>query len=127
MRLPDERSSRAALVAICVLQAVMLAALFSRTSPHPPTAVAVFGIAPFIGASLAVAAAAIIVGPTRSASGKALAVVAIVCALVSFGPHKYLDPQFALIWPAVVAAQISVIVVLLSLFRSNVSAASKAG
>ena len=37
---------------------------------------------------------------------------------MSFGPQKYFDAQFTLIWPAVVSGQIAAIVVLVQIFRS---------
>lgn len=34
--------------------------------------------------------------------------LAILLSLVSFGPHKVLDPAFPLIWPAVVTAWVAI-------------------
>jgi hypothetical protein len=38
-------------------------------------------------------------------------------ALVSFGPQKYLDAQFGLIWPAVVLGQVAAITILICVLR----------
>ncbi|MEM1129640.1 MAG: hypothetical protein AAGH83_03860 [Pseudomonadota bacterium] len=103
----SDRTAAAALAALIVLQAVMLAALLTRTAPHPPLTVAPFAIAPFLGAALAVAAAALVLGPTRTRTGRALSLAAAAAALVSFGPQKYLDAQFALIWPSVICGQLA--------------------
>jgi len=116
MRIAREHKARAALTAIATVQTVMLAALMTRAAPHPPDRVIAFAIAPFLGASLAIALAAIVMGPTRSRAGKVLAVIAGLCALVSFGPHKFFDAQIVLIWPAVLTAQVFVIVILVAVF-----------
>lgn len=42
---------KAGLAILIVLQSSMLAALFTSTEPHPPTAVAMFAIAPFISSA----------------------------------------------------------------------------
>ncbi len=109
-------ASAAALVALIVLQAVMLSSLYAGVAPHPPAATPLFGIAPFIAASVAIAAAALMSGP-RSASGRTLCTLAALAALVSFGPQKYLDPQLALIWPAVVTGQVAALVLIVATFR----------
>jgi len=89
----------------------MLLALFSRTAPHPPLEVAPFALGPFLGASLAIGAAAfhLVHQGTRYAS--TLAVLFALTALVSFGPQKYFDPAISRIWPTVITAQIAVIVI----------------
>ena len=102
----------AAVVVLLVLTGVMLLALFSRTAPHPPLEIAPFALGPFLGASLAIGAAAWHLLGQDARHGGALAVVFALTALVSFGPQKYFDPGFTRIWPAVVAAQIAVIVIL---------------
>ncbi len=122
MRLPDEAAQRAALIGLAVLQTVMLAALLARSQPHPPVAVAIFALAPFLGASLAVTAAAISVGPLGSVFGRIWSVLACLCALVSFGPQKYFDPQFTHVWPAIIAAQMFVLVIVASLFGTSATA-----
>ena len=98
----QSRSSIAALAVLIILQTVMLTALYAGVPPHPPVATPLFGIAPFLGASMGTAAAAIILGTSTSRAGAALSLLATVMALVSFGPQKYLDAQFGLIWPAVI-------------------------
>ena len=91
---------------LIVLTAVMLAALFTRTPPHPPLEVAPFALAPFLGASLAVGAAAL--WQARSGAGVWLSMTFAATALVSYGPQKYFDPAFSRIWPAVLLAQAAV-------------------
>jgi hypothetical protein len=114
--MPDpERPARAALATLIVLQGVMLASLYAGVQPHPPASTPLFGIGPFLGAALSAAVAALIVGPMRGCAGPAMAGLAAVAALVSFGPQKYLDPQFPLIWPAVLAGQVAAGVLLVRL------------
>lgn len=110
MTQPDRHAS-AALVTLITLQVIMLSALYAGIRPHPPVATPLFGIAPFLGASVSVALSALIVQPLTSATGRTLSVLAGVMALVSFGPQKYFDAQFALIWPAVVLGQIAAVVI----------------
>ena len=114
----DESSGRklsllsAAIAALLVLTTVMLLALVTRTPPHPPLEVAPFALGPFLGTSLAIGAAALYLVNLDSRVGSALAVLFAFTALVSFGPQKFLDPAFTRIWPAVIAAQIAVAVIL---------------
>jgi hypothetical protein len=98
----DRTLQRAALAVLFVLQVVMLGALFADVDPHPPLAIPFGGMGPFLGAALAVIVAAWISG------SRGLGFVAAALALVSFGPQKYLDPQFALVFPAVLTAQAAV-------------------
>ena len=114
----ESRSITAALSALIILQLVMLGALYAQVPPHPPATIPLFAIAPFLAVALATAAAALIVGPVAGRTGRALSLLAGLMALLSFGPQKYLDPQFPLIWPAVLAAQVAVIAVFVGvLFR----------
>lgn len=113
----DSRSATASLAALIVLQAIMLGSLYAGVAPHPPAAIPFFAIGPFLGASIAAALAALIVGPLEGA-GRLLSAIAAVGALISFGPQKYFDPQFALIWPAVLAGQIAALTIVLMLIRA---------
>ncbi len=106
------RHANAALAALIVLQLTMLGALFARSAPHPPATIPLFAIAPFLAAALSAAAAAIIIGPLETVAGRVLSVLAALMALLSYGPQKYLDAQFALIWPAVIAGQVAAIAVI---------------
>lgn len=116
----ESRSISAALSVLIILQLVMLGALYARVPPHPPATIPLFAIAPFLAVALATAAAALIVGPVAGRMGRALSLLAALMALLSFGPQKYLDPQFPLIWPAVLAAQVAVIAVFAGvLFRQG--------
>ena len=101
------RKSSAALSALIVLQLIMLSALYAGIPPHPPVATPLFGIAPFLGASLSAATAALLLGPCSGRTGRGLSLAAAMMALVSFGPQKYFDAQFGLIWPAVIAGQLA--------------------
>ena len=102
----------AAILVLLTLTGVMLLALFSRSLPHPPLEVPPFALAPFLGASLAIGAAAFHLLRQGARYGGTLAVFFALTALVSFGPQKYLDPEFSRIWPAVITAQIAVIAIL---------------
>ncbi|MXQ07846.1 hypothetical protein GQ651_08300 [Alphaproteobacteria bacterium GH1-50] len=113
----SQRLPLAALAILIVLQIVMLSALYAGIPPHPPVATPLFGIAPFIGASVSVALAAMITGPLSGRAGKTLSGVAAVLALVSFGPQKYFDAQIGLIWPAVILGQGAALAVFVSIFR----------
>lgn len=106
-----ERQTLAALVSLIVLQLIMLSALYAGIKPHPPVTTPLFGIAPFLGASVSIALSALIVQPLHSATGRALSIFAALMALVSFGPQKYFDAQIALIWPAVVLGQFAALVI----------------
>ena len=75
MTLPD-RAAIAALATLILLQVVMLIALYAGVRPHPPEAIPLFGIAPYIGASVSVALSAIILGPLDHTAGRSLSVVA---------------------------------------------------
>ncbi len=109
-----ERVSRGGLCALVVVQAVMAAALFSRTPPHPPLAVPLFGMAPFLAASLAVAAAALCLQGAGGRLGAGLALLAGLLGLISFGPQKWLDPALPEIWPAVLVGQVAALAVLVA-------------
>ncbi len=116
--MPNDHPAIAALSALILLQLVMLSALYAGIAPHPPVATPLFGMAPFLAASFAVAFSAILLGPLSGKAGRILSGLAVVLALVSFGPQKYFDAQFALIWPAVISGQIASIVVLVQIFGS---------
>lgn len=106
-----DRQVSAALVTLITLQLIMLTALYAGIKPHPPLATPLFGIAPFLGASLSIAFAALIVQPLTTTTGRTLSILAGLMALVSFGPQKYFDAQIGLIWPAVVLGQVAAVVI----------------
>ena len=103
---------RQGLAMLAILQLLMLAALYSRTEPHPPLAIPLFALAPFLSASIALAVAGLL------APGRWLSLAAGVTALISFGPQKWFDAAFPQIWPAVILAQIAVAMVAISMFRT---------
>ncbi|MEL7215814.1 MAG: hypothetical protein AAGJ96_07785 [Pseudomonadota bacterium] len=99
-----------ALLALIILHLVMLAALMFQIEPHPPRAVAPFALGPFLGATLAVLASALLLSQHNHPVAPGLAGLAIAVSLVSFGPQKLLDPSFPEIWPSVLTAQIAMCV-----------------
>lgn len=109
MSSPVSRTCRASLGVLVVLQIVMLAALFTQTPPHPPLAIPLFGLGPFLGASLAVAIAAVLLGDAMTRAGQAASLLAAALALLCFGPQKWFDPTFGEIWPAVILAQVAIV------------------
>lgn len=113
----DKSVSQAALIVLIVLQVTMLGALFTQTVPHPPLAIAPFALGPFLGTSIAVAAAALMLGPTRSKTGTVVALLACLLALLSLGPQKWIDPNIAQIWPAVLLGQIAASALVYSALR----------
>lgn len=106
-----ERHVVAALATLITLQIIMLSALYAGIKPHPPVATPLFGIAPFLGASISIALAAMILRPLTSSAARMLSFLAALMALISFGPQKYFDAQFGLIWPAVILGQIAAVVI----------------
>ncbi|WP_421702045.1 hypothetical protein [Aliiroseovarius sp.] len=109
----DDENTRIAttgLVMLIILQGVMLASLYAGVPPHPPVKIPLGAIAPILAAGFATAVAGILLRPT-TLLGRAFALLAVVIALLSFGPQKYLNDQFALIWPAVVLGQVAALMV----------------
>ncbi|MCI5096126.1 MAG: hypothetical protein MRY77_07430 [Rhodobacteraceae bacterium] len=115
----SDRHALAALTTLILLQIIMLSALYARVPPHPPEATPLFGIAPFIGASVSIALGAIIVQPLTTTAGRSLSLLAAAMALVSFGPQKYLDAQFTLIWPAVILGQLAALVLIIGVVKAS--------
>lgn len=111
-----DRHVTAALATLILLQLIMLSALYAGIKPHPPIATPLFGIAPFLGASMSIALSAILTQPVATATGRGLAILAAIMALASFGPQKYLDAQIGLIWPAVVLGQLAAVVIFIRIF-----------
>jgi hypothetical protein len=108
-----------ALVVLAVLQTVMLAAMFSQVQPHPPLTIPLFAVGPFLGASIAVTLAALAAAPEGTVTGRVLSGIAMLTAMISFGPQKWFDPMFAQIWPAVVSAQLAAIVIIARLVLAS--------
>jgi len=115
---PNSDPASAAILVLLTLTGVMLLVLFSRTAPHPPLDVPPFALGPFLGASLAIGAAAYHLLCRGARIGGVIAVLFALTALVSFGPQKYFVPEFDRIWPAVIVAQAAVIVILAWSFRA---------
>ncbi len=92
---------------LAVLQAVMLAALMAGLQPHPPAAAPLFAMGPFLGASIALAVAAMLAANAPGLLPVLLSVASAFTALLSFGPQKWVDPAIAQIWPAVLLGQIA--------------------
>ena len=112
--MPDQTPRRAALATLFILQTVMLGALYAGVPPHPPQTIPLFAMAPLLGAALSLCSAGFMLADHPRASGP-LSALATLAALVSFGPQKYLDPAFPMIWPAVITAQAACAVLLLGL------------
>jgi hypothetical membrane protein len=112
------RTSQAALSALAGLQVTMLAALMTKTPPHPPLNVAPFAMGPFLACSVSVALAAIVLAAANSRTGALVAAVAAVLALISYGPQKWFDPAIMEIWPAVLLGQIAAAAVLWRAYRA---------
>ena len=107
----ENRCTAAAIMALVVLTSVMLLAMFTRTEPHPPFEVAPFALAPFLAASLAIGVAAHVLITSGARFAIATALLFALTALVSYGPQKYFDPALPRIWPAVVVAQVAIVVI----------------
>lgn len=121
----SDQLCRIALLTLIILQTVMLGSLYAGVAPHPPAKIPLFAIAPFLAVSLSAAAGALVAGLNNGKLGRTLAVLAALCALLSFGPQKYFDAQFHLIWPAVIAGQVASLAVIycaLRLARHNTHA-----
>lgn len=116
----QNRPVAAALLTLIILQTIMLAALYAKIPPHPPEATPLFGIAPFIGAALAAAGSALFLKGIETRAGQILCLLAALLAAVSFGPQKYFDAQFPLIWPAVLTGQIAIVTILYNLAKAMV-------
>lgn len=114
----SDRSALAALIILILLHLFMLATLLAGVPPHPPAQIPLFGMAPFFAAVLSAAVAAALIGPLETRAGRGLTILAILLSLVSFGPHKAVDPAFPLIWPAVVTAWCAIGCLALSLYKA---------
>ena len=82
-------NSSLGLVVLIIVQLSMMWALFSGTPPHPPAEIPISGMGPFLGAAIAVAAAALLRGIESGVAGKMMTIVAVIMALLSYGPQKY--------------------------------------
>lgn len=112
------RPVTSALGALIVLQLVMLFALFFKIPPHPPETIPFGGMAPVIGASLCAALAALVY-QGRGAFGVLWVITACLLAAISYGPQKYFDPAFSLVWPAVLTAQIAIGTLVFQILRGR--------
>lgn len=102
----------AALGTLIILQLVMLTSLFAGITPHPPQAIPLFAMAPFLAASMAIAMMALVLGPLSSKAARVLTGLAVITALISYGPQKWIDPAIGEIWPAVLLGQIASLILL---------------
>jgi hypothetical protein len=85
------------LMGLIALYGVMLAALFSRTEPHPP-----LHLAPFLGACIAVGLFALPLLRRKLAVGFIVAILFALVSFIAYGPHKLFAEGAAQILPAVV-------------------------
>jgi len=104
----------AGLSVLIIIQIIMIGAMFSQTQPHPPLFIPLFGLVPFLAASIAAAVAALVLGAKETRVGLIVTWAAAGMALLSFGPQKWFDPAIAQIWPAVLISQIAICAILLS-------------
>ena len=109
--------AKAGLLILVVLQLLMIAALYTKTTPHPPLTIPLFALGPFISMSIALAATAFYLDEGRLMKG--LTVVACLTALVSYGPHKWFDAAIGQIWPAVLLGQLAVLAIAFDLFKTS--------
>lgn len=98
-----------ALFGLALLQLLMLLALMSGLEPHPPAYAAPFAMGPFLSASIVLCVVAALQVPRQGMSSPLMGMLAATLALLSYGPHKWLDPQIAHIWPAVLLGQLAAI------------------
>ncbi len=117
----DPRPLRAAVATLAILQVIMLSTLLAGVPPHPPASTPIAAMGPMLAAAIAVCIAAWNMAES-ALPARALAGLAAVFALISFGPQKYVDPAFPAIWPAVLTAQASI----LTIFVQIMPARSKA-
>lgn len=104
---PQSRTIGAACTMLITVQGLMLASLYFGVEPHPPRAIPLFAMPPFLAVSIGTALCAMRLSDTRA--GRILAGLTAGFALLSFGPQKYLDPAFPEIWIAVIASQLAVL------------------
>lgn len=121
------RLPQAALGTLIILQLVMLASLFSGVAPHPPRLIPLFAMAPFLAASMAIAMMALVLGPLSGKTARALTGLAVVAALISYGPQKWIDPAIGEIWPAVLLGQIASLILLAAVAKPNLGESGRAG
>lgn len=112
-----EKQVSAAIAGLIILQVVMLGSLYAQITPHPPAIIPISGIGPFLSVSLSAAAGALMLGPLNSRAGRVLGLIAALLAMISFGPQKYIDPQFSLVWPAVVFGQLCAVYIVFANIR----------
>ncbi len=112
------RNAHAALSILIGLQAIMLASLLTTTPPHPPLTTPLFAMGPFLGSSISIAIAALVLGATNSRGGTLLSAFAAILALISYGPQKWFDAAIPEIWPAVLSGQVAAIAIFWFAYRS---------
>ena len=103
---------RPALVGLAALQAFMFLALLAGLAPHPPRVTPLFAVAPFLAASVALCLAVLWLPRGAGKLLTALSALAAAMALLSYGPQKWVDPNIAEIWPAVLLGQALALVLL---------------
>ena len=106
-----------ALIMMISLHGIMLMALFAGVEPHPPARVTPFGMAPFLAVVIGLSVVGIYLNSLGQAGAVYVAVAVAVLSLLSFGPQKYLDPAISQVWVAVVAAQVSAVLIVMELVQ----------
>ncbi|WP_428622997.1 hypothetical protein [Sedimenticola sp.] len=102
----------AAITVLIVLTSILLMALFTQTAPHPPLEINLFALGPFLGASLSIGVAAVLLIRQDAHSARVVVLVFVITAFITFGPQKYFDQAFGRIWPAVITAQVAILMAL---------------
>ncbi|MBB5515671.1 hypothetical protein FHS89_001683 [Rubricella aquisinus] len=108
-----------ALIVITALHGIMLAALLFDIDPHPPRAIALFAMAPFLAVVIGIALAALRQVSHEAAGARGLSLAAALLTLLSFGPQKFLDPALPEIWPAVLSGQACTLAIVATLIASR--------
>lgn len=104
-------SSRQAVLAsiagLLVLNGVLLVSFLAQVSPHPDINLGPLGGAgPFIGTTIAMSVITALLVVWKNKFGYGVALIVVVQNLITFGPHKLLEPSASLTYPAVIAGSV---------------------
>jgi membrane-bound ClpP family serine protease len=111
---------KTACTVLATLQITMIFALFTKTPPHPPLELAPFAMTPFLAASIAICIAGILLSQQElTLPSKAVILLAALLGLLSYGPQKYFDPVFPLVWPAVMTAQLAIVAMIVLTLKTS--------
>jgi hypothetical protein len=68
---------------------------------------------------MVVAVTAILLGLTNTRLGRSFCVLAALLALLPYGPQKYFDYQFFLLWPSIIGAQVAIVTLLVQVVKGH--------